>query len=663
MLEELSLEIARGLEELQVPGEPRPYFIAFKLTEVEVQDVAASLGATTASRRRHFMGLDSHVRVGDYQVDNSNFLIPREDEIDGSFTIQLPLEATTKIARKAAWLATDAAYKEALQQLTAKKAALERTPGGRAATPSYSQQPPIAMMDPVPVAPLETLPVLEARAREVSASLRDHAHVRESRVAFTSFLERRWYLNSEGTRAHDVRRVTGVILVATAQAEDGEILSLYRAHYGHTMADLPDVDALRAEATELADLLEKLRTAPYLGNYTGPVLFEGAGAAGIVRATLAPHLSGTPVPIGLSAGDAARFGGAFADRLGLRVVAPILTVTDDPTARFADNRTIIGGYKFDDEGTKAQAVDIIRDGTLTTLLMSRTPSVQIAESNGHARRPGPGIFHGSTTNLLVSGKDPLAPAKLRKALLDEAAAQGLDHAVVIRGLDDIAVTANAEMSRLETVAALQTLDPDAPPPALLAYRIHRDGREELVRGVQLKPMPTRSWKDVIAVGKRRTVFNYLAASDDGALLRLRGGGEGFVPSAGVESAIATPDLLFRELEIAAGAGYRPPPPAVAQPGAGTEPRGGTRAAGQAGVEGTRQDLDRVDVAHIDTACAAVERDAVFPPSVGIGVLADDEGELTVAGAGSVFGHAAQRGDAGVGAKVDAERAAGGSGGA
>ena len=48
------------------------------------------------------------------------------DEIDGTSRLNLPLEATPRIARRAAWLVTDGAYKEALIQLRAKLEARKR---------------------------------------------------------------------------------------------------------------------------------------------------------------------------------------------------------------------------------------------------------------------------------------------------------------------------------------------------------------------------------------------------------------------------------------------------------------------------------------------------------------------------------------------------------
>jgi hypothetical protein len=162
--------------------------------------------------------------------------------------------------------------------------------------------------------------------------------------------------------------------------------------------------------------------------------------------------------------------------------------------------------------------------------------------------------------VTLTGKKGLAPKQLRKKLLAEVKAQGLPYGIIIRQFDDVAITANTEISRIAKVQLLQSMNPQAPPQATVAYRIYPDGREELVRGVQLEPVDMRAWRDVIAVGKQKTLKNFLATTDSPFLQLITGAGPGRVPSAGIESSINTPDLLFQELDIKPSKyGLRPPP--------------------------------------------------------------------------------------------------------
>ncbi|HTE56347.1 MAG TPA: metallopeptidase TldD-related protein [Kofleriaceae bacterium] len=567
VLDAVAAEMERSLNGLRIEGATPPYFLGYKLTEVEVNDAVASMGGITSQKERHFVNLEAHVHVGSYQFDNSNFVAAGRDDLDGRSEQSLPLEPNPASVRRAAWLATDEAYKEAIEQFQAKQEVLKSgAAGGLSKVPSYSKYKPTAMNEQILVPKLETVEEMKQRAEKISAVLRKTASVRDSRVAFTSYLERRWLLNSEGNAVHDTRRVSGVMIVASAQADDGQELTLTYSRYGLTAADLPEDKELAAEAGKLAEQLDALRKAPLVDSYTGPVLFEGDGAVAVVRNTLAPHLSGTPLPVGVGGRDAVRFGGQLSDRLGLRVVTPILTLIDDPTTATVDKTSVIGSYRADDEGVAGQRVEVIKDGKLATLLMSRTPSKQIDQSNGHARLAMPGgVFRGSATNLLVGVKGGLEQKALVRRLIKEAHTQGLKYGIVVRLMDDPAITANSELTRFERLQLLQSADDEAPPLALLAFRVYPDGREELVRGVQLKPVGVRAWRDVIAGSRKRTVRNFLASVDDPLLVQVGGAGPGFVPSGGVESSVATPDLLFRELDIVPSALGRRMAPAVPAP--------------------------------------------------------------------------------------------------
>lgn len=569
ILDAIAEEMNRAMTSLEIPNNPRPYHISYKVTEVDVNDAAASLGQTTSKRNRHFVNLEARVRVQlAPTLDNGNFSVPNAEEIDAVVAINLPVESNARIARRAAWLVTDGAYKEALIQLRAK---LEhrRASGARPTdVPAWTSEKAMVSEDPVLVPVLEPLDELEARAKAISAGFRDRPEIRDSRVAVTSYLERRWYITTEGTSVTDTRRASGVVIAATGVAEDGQPLAQYFLRYGRTAKDLPSDDELKAESKKLMDTIAALQKAPVMDRYTGPVLFEGEGAVGLLRFALAPHLGGTPVPEGLNPQEAKRFGGALTDKVGLRVMSPNLSIVDDPTAHEGGGKALIGGYKIDDEGVAAQRVEVVKDGTLKTLLTSRTPSQKGQTSNGHARRTAEGgAFHGSATNLFVTGKQTTPRAQLKGRLIAAARAEGLKYGLIIRRFDDAAITAAPEWSRRELVQMIKSTDQEIPPPAVLAYRVLPSGKEELVRGVQLAEVPMRAWKDVLAVSKELTTYNFLAATEGQLQLKLTGGtDDGFVPSGGIESGIVTPDLLLKEIDVQPASTGALPATAVPKPG-------------------------------------------------------------------------------------------------
>ncbi len=561
IVDAIAEEMNRAMASLQIPGAPKPYFISYKITEVDVNDAVASLGQTTNKRNRHFVNLEARVRVGSPQLDNSNFVVPQGEELDGVQGITLPVEATPRIARRMTWLVTDAAYKEALIQLRVKLDS--RRAGGQARrdVPSLSGtavdgQPaptrPVVSEAQVLVPILESQDELEKRAQLVSAVFRDDPSIRESRVAVTSYLERRWYLSTEGTSVTDTRRASGVVITAASQAADGQPLADYFLRYGHTAKDLPTDKELVAEAETIRANLVALNKAPVLERYAGPVLFQGEGAIGVVRYALAPQLGGSPLPEGSSTDDPNA--GALIDQVGLRALSPIFTIVDDPTAKVGGGKTLIGSYKVDDEGTAAQKVEVVKAGMLQTLLVGRTPSQKDQLSNGHARIQGQGgTFRGSATNLFVSARGGVTRKALEAKLLAQVRAEKLPYGLIIARFDDAAITGAPEYSKRELVQLYSVRDKviKLPPPAVLAYRLYPNGKRELVRGVQLRELAPTVWKDnVVGTSKETTTYNFLAAAESQLVLRLDGGTEnGYVPSGGIESAIIAPDVLLKSMTL------------------------------------------------------------------------------------------------------------------
>ena len=198
---------------------------------------------------------------------------------------------------------------------------------------------------------------------------------------------------------------------------------------------------------------------------------------------------------------------------------------------------------------------------LKTLLTTRTPAHKGSQSNGHARRTADGgAFHGSATNLFVLGKGGVPRRQLEQQLIAAARADNHRYGLLIKKLDDAAITSAPEFSRRELVQMIKSTDQALPPPAILAYRVYPDGKRELVRGVQMTEVSIRTWKDVIGVSTELTTYNFLASNETQLQLRLGGGtDDGFVPSGGIESGIITPDLLIKDIDINSAKLERPKP--------------------------------------------------------------------------------------------------------
>jgi PmbA protein len=150
--------------------------------------------------------------------------------------------------------------------------------------------------------------------------------------------------------------------------------------------DLPSPAAIGAEAGRRAVASLGARK---LASASSPVIFENRLSASL----LGPF-------IGAVSGPAVARGVSFLkDKLGERVFAERITLTDDPHRRRG-----LGSSPFDDEGVANSPMEIVRDGVLTTWLLNSSSAKQLGlETTGHAARGlagPPGVGVGNLTMSL-----------------------------------------------------------------------------------------------------------------------------------------------------------------------------------------------------------------------------------------------------------------------
>src|SRR5205807_1723238 len=99
--------------------------------------------------------------------------------------------------RRQLWLATDGAYKRAVEQLAQKRAALQNQTRAEH-LPDFAKEPPAVLSDVVPAPPLDRA-AAEALVRGLSAAFRAFPEVYSSGVSWSAGVVRTRYLNSEGS--------------------------------------------------------------------------------------------------------------------------------------------------------------------------------------------------------------------------------------------------------------------------------------------------------------------------------------------------------------------------------------------------------------------------------------------------------------------------------
>jgi len=71
VLKAMLTELDRSKSQLQLPGFEKPFFIQYRIEEIDNFETKAEFGATSSSQRNHGRIAQVTVRVGDYKTDSS----------------------------------------------------------------------------------------------------------------------------------------------------------------------------------------------------------------------------------------------------------------------------------------------------------------------------------------------------------------------------------------------------------------------------------------------------------------------------------------------------------------------------------------------------------------------------------------------------------------
>jgi predicted Zn-dependent protease len=202
-----------------------------------------------------------------------------------------------------------------------------------------------------------------------------------------------------------------------------------------------------------------------------------------------------------------------------------------------------GSYQYDDEGQKAQRVDLIEDGVLKNFLMSRLPIANFSSSNGHGRAQTGRMPTGRQGNLIVTSTKMEPESKLRKQLIEEAKKQGKPYGLYFEDISSgFAVTQRSSPQAFEVIP-------------LVVWRVYADKRpDELVRGVSIVGTPLAAMTSILATGDKYEVFNGECGAESGTI---------------PVSAVA-PAILLREIETQRKPQGSARPPILPMPGADEE---------------------------------------------------------------------------------------------
>jgi predicted Zn-dependent protease len=475
MLEELD----RSKSQLQLKDFAKPFFIQYRIEDVDDYETKAEFGASEISQHSHERVARVTVRVGDYKTDSSG------SRGDGSMQLAA-LDDDPIAVRSALWAATDQAYKSALAAYAQKQAELKQVQTPPQADDFSHESPVVSLSSPLRLK-LDEAAWVDRTARtsglyrsdySVKASQQDMQY---SVAEFHARVTTTWLVTSEGTILRKPAAEYQELIAVGTQAADGMRLDRSYASTGVSLEDLDAPQTFEKHALELIASLTDLRKAPLVEEeYHGPVLLSSDAGADTMRELVASAVTATRPRLGTEA----RTNGPFASSYHARVLPEFMDVVDLPGLKSYAGKGLVGAYDVDDEGVPAQAVKLIAAGKLVGYLIGREPVRDFPQSNGHARGGVTGVPRPAIGVLQVTAKNGLSDDELNRKLLEMA-----------------------KDRELKSVYYVQTLG-GALTPRLL-YRVSPDGKRELVRGAVLDDLDQRALRSSVeAAGKDLFVANY-----------------------------------------------------------------------------------------------------------------------------------------------------------
>ncbi len=544
-------ELERNRTRLQLPGVEKPFYLEYRLMDLDVRAVTSSFGAliSTSTTRNRFMSVD--VRVGDYHLDSSNFI--SEDGFQGFLgsTGEVGIDRDYNSLRQDLWLATDQAYKQAVTQMSLKQSFL-RSLTKPPEIDDFSQAAPLVKIDPH-AEPDWTSRNWEDESRAASLALTNFPHLSGARVNYYMIYVTYYLMNSEGTTIRSSRSLAAVEAALDTTADDGMTLHDYYAVYVAKPADLPDPSAVGASLTQTGTELMTMRQSPLMQDFTGPVLFDPPAAGSLLAQALAPSLSGARPPLStMPAFDEImeRMGGRseWSGRVNTRVLPANVSLIDDPTLKEFNGQPLLGSYEIDDEGVKAQRVAVVENGSLKNLLMSRRPGPDFSASNGHARSALLSDTRPLASNLFLQSNGGLDQAALKRKFLDACRDDGHEWCLEVKKMDNPALSSIRQEDFSDFLGGIAGGVASGLRIPLVVYRVYvSDGHEEMVRGGHIEGLQLRAIRNILGIGDDETVFPYMQNTQGG----FAGTALGAFGSAngGIPSTVVTPSLLLDEIEF------------------------------------------------------------------------------------------------------------------
>ncbi len=526
-------EMVRTMNELSLKDFPQIYFVSYLVKFVESYEIGARFGNIYADRDDKFGIVDVDIRVGSYEYDHST-----DKGLDWEFSWSpseyrisnlMPLEPDTNAIRNVLWLLSDNIYKANAAAYLKKKGKAIYEVEDKEKRDCFSREEKASFYGEEKRLQFDIKKYSEI-AKRLSAIFINYPEIFDSDVKIRAEKITSIFVNSEGTEIVMDKVYYSFVANAYSRADDGMLLSNEKSFYSTTIEKFLTESELVKQIQDLIVELVELRKAPMFEPYTGPAILEPEATGVLFHEAIGHRLEGDRM------NDQSE-GQTFKEKIGQTILPKFISVYDDPTMKEFNGKTLNGYYEYDDQGVKSQKVVLVDKGVLKNYLMSRKPTKGFNKSNGHGRS---GLYGKPMSRMgitYVKAEETVSLSELKKMLIEEVKKQQKPYGLMIKNIKG--GSTNTSSFGYQAFNGIPRS----------VYRVYPDGREELVRGVELVGTPLVTISKIIKASDEYGVFNGYCGAESG-----------YIPV----SAIA-PYVLISEIELQSSMKFKERPPILKSP--------------------------------------------------------------------------------------------------
>ncbi len=537
LLATMEKELHRGQSEL-AKQDPAPYFASYNVTDGESLVILSAQGGILTSTRARHRAADVSMRIGAPALDNTH----DQERVSGITSGQLPQRDDPDAIARVLWKLTYEQYRKACEAYTTVKTKTAVRAKDEDDSPDFSEEKPSTYTDKTPSVAFPEQKAWEELARRYSASFRRYPQVEESLVFLYAEKSHNYLVSTEGTKIVTADAIFRIMIEAETRADDGMQLMRVETFQFSDPAKFPSEAEVAATAKQMAQDLSALHAAPLAEPYSGPALLSGRAAAVFFHEVLGHRVEGQRQR-GRDEGQ------TFTKKVNEKILPDFLSVTDDPTLRTLGGTELSGFYRYDDEGSPASRVEVVKDGILKNFLMGRLPVKNFSSSNGHGRAQSGLMPVGRQGNLIVTSSKTIPDIQLRSRFVEEIKKRGKPYGLFFEDIQGGFTLTSRDLPQ-----SFQVLP-------VMVWRVYPDGRpDELVRGVDIVGTPLTVLSQIAATGDTTSVFNGICGAESGS----------------VPVSAAAPAMLFTDMEVQKRKYGDARPPILPPPPGATDEKGGAK---------------------------------------------------------------------------------------